>query len=372
MFSIFRLQINLCLDVIAIILFSFTTPSIVHAAPTFGNQSSNLNVDWDFDFVETFDGLQDWVRTEGSIGNTEDVSKMPKLLNGSDSAWGYYSMWGDDRIPPDNWIGSHDYEHNLVWRGTKSVAIDIGDSAYGPSRFGLYMGEGYDEFYLFFMVNIPKNEFPTSCITAEGAPSSCQASAIGVYTPNKTYAWYSSWKFTTFNMDCPSAMCPDRNTYSDYWAILSHIKQYNYGNAPGITLQASPRGFNNSENEWASDGDMKLDPYLGDWFGLEYHVSRRDGITYWDIWFYDKEGNMTKVMDDQPLATLEASQGRRWNQIFFGGNNSETYSWGETMKSAYYIDDVIVDDKRIGPKYFSLIDTNETARPRPPTQVTAE
>jgi hypothetical protein len=191
--------------------------STVDAAPTFGNQSSTLSVDWDFDFVETFDGLADWVRTEGRIGNTDDVSKMPKLLDGSDSAWGYYSMWGDSRMPPDNWIGA--FGDNRVWRGSKSVAIDIGETAAGPSRLGFFMGEGYDEFYLFFMVNIPKNEFPTSCLGG-----SCQAGATGVYTPGEDYSWYSSWKFTTFNIDCSSAMCPDRNTYSEYWSILSHIK----------------------------------------------------------------------------------------------------------------------------------------------------
>ncbi len=337
---------------------------VLNAAPTFGNQSSHLNVEWDFDFVETFDGLQDWVRTEGRVGNVDDVSKMPKLLDGNDSAWGYYSMWGDSRMPPDNWIGS--FGDNRVWRGTKSAAIDIGESAAGPSRLGFYMGEGYDEFYLFFMVNIPKNEFPTSCVTSEGVPSSCQAAATGVYTPDTPYAWYSSWKFTTFNIDCPSAMCPDRNTYSDYWAILSHIKQYNYGNAPGITLHVEADKADdadpNTYDKWASDGDMKLDPYLGDWFGLEYHVTRHETTTDWDIWFYDQNGNATKLMDNKTWPTPAAAQGKKWNQLFFGGNNSNTYVWGPTMQSAYYIDDVIVDDQRIGPKYFNFIKSATPAK----------
>lgn len=344
----------------SIVTFSLSWISVVNAAPTFGNQSSTKNVEWDFDFVERFDGMQDWVSNEGRIGNTDDVSKMPKLLDGSDSAWGYFSMWGDGRTPPDNWIGSHDYENNLVWQGSKSVAIDIGDTAYGPSRFGLYMGEGYEEFYLFFMVNIPKNEFPTSC---EGG--SCQADAIGIYTPGEDYAWYSSWKFTTFNIDCPSAMCPDRNTYSDYWAILSHVKQYNYGTAPGITLHVEADD-GDANDKWASDGNMNLNPYLGNWFGLEYHVTQNATTTDWDIWFYDQNGNATKLMDNKSWPTPDAAQGRPWNQIFFGGNNSDTYTWGPTMKSPYYIDDVIVDDKRIGPKYFSFINGD---RPNPPSNL---
>ena len=40
---------------------------------------------------------------------------------------------------------------------------------------------------------------------------------------------------------------------------------------------------------------------------------------------------------------------------FFGGNNSNTYSWGPTMQSVYYIDDVIIDEERIGPRYFEII-----------------
>jgi hypothetical protein len=348
----------------ALLLISNLCISTVYAAPTFGNQSSNLNIEWDFDFVETFDGLDDWVRTEGRIGNTDDVSKMPKLLNGSDSAWGYYSMWGDSRLPPDNWIGA--FGDNRVWRGSKSVAIDIGETAAGPSRLGFFMGDGYDEFYLFFMVNIPKNEFPTSCLGG-----SCQAGATGVYTPGEDYTWYSSWKFTTFNIDCPSAMCPDRNTYSEYWSILSHIKQYNYGSAPGITIHVE--GDDGDQNDkWASDGNMNLNAYLGDWFGLEYHVTQNSTTTDWDIWVYDSAGNATKVMDNKTWPTPADAQGRSWNQIFFGGNNSNTYVWGSTMKSAYYIDDVIVDDKRIGPKYFSLISTNSPAPPSPPTHVVIE
>jgi hypothetical protein len=152
-----------------------THVGLVSAQPSFGPQSSTKYLEWDFDFVEEFDGLAEWVSTEGKVGNVHDVSKMPKLENGSDSAWGYYSCWTDE-TPPQKWIGA--YGDNRVWRGDKSVAIDIG-GARGPSRFGLFMGDGYEEFYLFFMVNIPKNEFPTSC---EGGD--CKGN-VGVYTQRR-------------------------------------------------------------------------------------------------------------------------------------------------------------------------------------------
>lgn len=325
-----------------------------YAAPTFGPQSSNKNVEWDFDFVETFDGLSDWVRTEGRVGNVNEVSKMPKLLDGSDSAWGYFSVW-DDTPPPQKWITA--YGDNRVWRGDKSVAIDIGGSK-GPSRFGLYMGEGYKDFYLFFMVNIPKNEFPTSC-----AGDKCQASSIGTYEPGKNYAWFSSWKFNTFNIGCDSAMCPFRNTYSDDFHVITHLQKYNYGSAPGITVHFE--GVNDDNDKWALDGNTNLDDVLGDWFGLEYHVTQTATQTIFQLWLYDQEGNAIQLMENGVWPTPAAVQGEYWNQFFFGGNNSSTYTWGSTMQSEYYIDDVIIDDKRIGTKYFNFI-KGSNAVPLPP------
>lgn len=332
------------------------------AAPSFGPQSSSKNTAWDFDFVEEFDGLQNWVRTEGRIGNTDEASKMPKLLDGSDSAWGYFSMWGDSRVPDQDWIG--EFGDNRVWRGTKSVAIDIGETAKGPSRFGLHMGEGYTDFYLFYMVNIPKNQWPTSCI--EG---SCKAAATGVYSEGSPYTWYSSWKFNTFNMDCPSAMCPDRNTYSDKWMLLTHLKQYNYGSAPGITMHFEGHG-DDAQDKWATDGNSNLNSLIGDWFGIEYHVIQLETETIFETWIYDQSGNATKIMDRGVWSTPEQAQGTKWNQFFFGGNNSNTYAWGPTMQSYYYLDDVIIDDKRIGPKYFSLI--SGSSLPVPPENLSGK
>ncbi|MEJ2619113.1 MAG: hypothetical protein P8163_02380 [Candidatus Thiodiazotropha sp.] len=116
---------------------------------------------------------------------------------------------------------------------------------------------------------------------------------------------------------------------------------------------------------------MNLNAYLGDWFGLEYHVTQNATTTDWDIWVYDSEGNATKFMENKAWPTPVVAQGRNWNQIFFGANNSNTFSWGPTMESPYCIDVCNRLDKRIGHKYFSL-NNNMPARPSPPTQVYAE
>lgn len=311
----------------------------------FGPQSSSAAADWGFDFVETFDGLSDWVRTEGSVGNVHDVARMPKLLDGSDSAWGYYSAWSD-ATPPSSWIGAFGDER--VWRGTKSAAIDLGGAA-GPSRFGLYMGEGYDEFHLFFMVNVPRNEFPTSC-----AGGRCRDGATGTYTEGESYAYFGSWKFNTFNLGCPSALCPDRDTYSEHWHLVAHLKQNSYATDPGIMIRMEGHG-DDSMDRWANAGDRSLNDLLGDWFGIEYHVTQLDAETVFDAWVYDQDGTATQVLEGQRWTNPASARGQRWNQFFFGGNNSNTYSWGPTMQSVYYIDDVIIDEERIGPRYFEII-----------------
>jgi hypothetical protein len=318
--------------------------SIAGAEPTFGPQSSALNVDWDFDFVETFDGLQDWVRNDGAIGNVssvESLSKLPKLADGSESAWGYYSMWST-RTQEQSWIGVRD--GNKAWRGDKSLAIDLGGRS-GPSRLGLFMGDGYKEFYLFKMVNIPKNEWPTSC---EGG--ACQSSATGIYTEGENYTWFSSWKFIAFNMGCASDWCVP---YGPNYHQIAHIKKYNYGDYPGLTMHLESADHNN--DTWGLGGDKNLNGYVGDWMGVEYHIKQTATQTIWDIWVYDRAGNAMKVIDTEAYPTPSSAQSQSWNQVVFGGNNSATYKWGDTMESVYYIDDVIVDDKRIGPKYFAYI-----------------
>jgi hypothetical protein len=324
---------------------------------SFGPQSSTFAADNDFDFAETFDGLDNWRPNngaEGAVGEeANDNLKMPRI-NGQDSAWGFYTIWGDGRTPPQDWIGA--YGDNRVWRGTKAATIDIGGTAAGPSRLGLHMGEGYEDFYLFYMVNIPKNEWPTSCPFEEDGVTptpdgTCNNSAQGVYTEGEAYKWYSSWKFNTFNLDCPSAICPDRSTYSDKWNMLTAIKQYNYGSDPGTHIIYEGR---DQTAIWAANAD-NLDTYIGDWFGVEFRVTISGDTSTFSTWVYDQSGNAMLVGDNVAFPMPSEAVGTKWNQFLFGGNNSDTYSWGPTMQSAYYVDDLIIDDQRIGPKYFQAI-----------------
>lgn len=90
---------------------------------------------------------------------------------------------------------------------------------------------------LFYMVNIPKNMFPTSCSRRK-----CQGGGpTGHYEEGKPYAYISSWKFNTFNMNCGSNECPNRGTYGEHH-MVPHIKKNNYGPAPGLIIKAENTG----------------------------------------------------------------------------------------------------------------------------------
>src|SRR5690606_25585511 len=70
---------------------------------TFGVQSSDKAAKWGFDFVEEFDGLQDWNQSScrlsggtNACGNRHDTyaaNLMPKTASGQKAAWGYFSVW---------------------------------------------------------------------------------------------------------------------------------------------------------------------------------------------------------------------------------------------------------------------------------------
>jgi PKD repeat protein len=321
--------------------------------PYFGNQSSSAYLEWDFDFVETFDNLANWVNHDGRAGNVTDISKMPKLEDGSDSPWGYYSMWSDN-AQTQNWISN--YGDNRVWRGTKSACIDFEGNG-GPSRFGLYFGDpsndhpentGYDDIYIFYMVNIRANNWPTHI----------DENKVGTYTPGEGYEWISSWKFNTLNM---GAIAPHKyisttdGRYSTYH-IVPHLKADNYTQDGQIIVTNSLR---DGENEVFPARGKSVDEYLDNWWGVEFHfrnvMEGDEQVTYQDVWVYGPDGQTTQALTNARIVFESQSISNKWNEFYFGGNNSNTYIYGPTMQGDYYVDDFIIDDQRIGPKYFRMI-----------------
>lgn len=94
--------------------------------------------------------------------------------------------------------------------------------------------------------------------------------------------------------------------------------------------------------------------------GVEFRLRNINNDTKFvmDIWVYDQQGNAQHVLRGHKFPIASAAHGGSWDHFLFGGNNSNSWTWGSSMESHYYIDDFIVDDGskgRIGPRYFAII-----------------
>jgi len=337
-----------------ILLVHTTQLSFAQTGWVFGPQSSNKNIEWGFDFVETFDNLQDW---QGN--NREDVTitkypdDFPKHADGLQSNWDYYSIVATPS--GKNWIAFHGSEN--VWGGSgKSLCIDLAKTVVdGPSRFGLYFGDGtpesgYDDIYIFHMVKIPKNEWPTHIDSSTG---------VGTYTAGEPYTWFSSWKFGTINMGMtgPHEFNNELSPYSPFH-IIPHIKRYKFAPIFGLALILEPYGIPGGGHSGFWGLGKGIEHLLPGWWGVEFHFKNftegAENFTSMDVWIYDESGNSWKALDNTKVQNVSQPFSHKWNFWFFGGNNSRTYTWGPTMESPYYIDDFIINKSRIGPKYFAM------------------
>jgi hypothetical protein len=98
------------------------------------------------------------------------------------------------------------------------------------------------------------------------------------------------------------------------------------------------------------------------WVTVELHIKVADpdqsnGTT--ELWLYDEAGNIishASFTGDNSMALL----GHKTNKIEFGGNNIFSSYFSATANdqswdTRWYLDDVIVANRRIGPTYFSLV-----------------
>jgi hypothetical protein len=336
---------------------------------------SFANADWEATLksafpsgiVDTFDNLQDWTGANfyGGKGNHYESETLPKKTDGSPSLWTFYAQWGTTSTSP--WIGNFGTGTSVTG---KSAIIDIG-SANGPNRLGMYFGNGsassgYSDIYIFYRYKYPQNEWPTH--TSGTCGGSGGNDPCGVYQEGEGWTfWWTAWKMNTINMGCtgPNAatQCGSAEPYSDYH-IVPHIRQSTINNLKyvleptGKTLNASVTTSNiPSRNKWG---------------GVEFHyrnyVSGGQSLTDMDVWDYDERGVATQVMNTvtNDYTGLQPSTDK-WNFFFLGGNNTESYGWGPTMHSGYYVDDVIINGSRIGPTYYSLLNgASDTTAPAAP------
>lgn len=340
-----------------------------------------------FDIAESFDELDDWLPSY-SRGTVTDQSRMPvKTADGSPSIWNAYSYWPTDQTT-DYWIKNHGAAN--VWGGTgKSMILDMDQddstSNLGPGRLKTYFGSntadqispytnsgivesGYrDDVYIFTMVKIPATNFSKT---------------------EEDYDYFSFFKFqvlatgktnvsdcTEGRSDCEygasniHTMLTTGATYDDKLRLkLEYYSDaYTDGDGSGVwdALNLPDQGsswfqkYVPAASNTAADV-LQTSTENGEWFGLETHVHRgTPGATngYQEYWLYDDVGSIHyvgRVPSDYMMVPTERDWG--FNYFFQGGNISfQSTVDSEGLTTTYYVDDIVIDNDRIGPTYFSML-----------------
>jgi len=343
------------------------------------NTSWQLALEQHFDIVETFDQLQDW-NPAYSRGTITDQNKMPKKIDGTLSIWKGYSYW-PTVASPSAWIKNHGTSN--VWSGTgKSLILDMDqndtNANLGPSRLKTYFGgptadsispyssagieeSGYrGDVYIFEMIKLPTNIFPAQEIS----------NSYG--TRNKYYSYFKFHVLATGKTnisDCTEGRPDCEYGASNIHTMLTnsnsgyqHFKLGYYSDADWVDLNLPVDGF----QKWSPENNESfLDSRLGTWFGLEVHVHRGDpGVAngFQEYWLYDSNGTeyyVGRVPADYSMMTANHNWG--FNYFFQGGNISfQTDVVAQGLNTTYFIDDIILDNNRIGPTYFAEYELYKT------------
>ena len=105
----------------------------------------------------------------------------------------------------------------------------------------------------------------------------------------------------------------------------------------------------------------------GNWVGMEvrWKIGTLNGMdAEYEEWYYDESGN---VISHNLKTGLRAKTefNNRINKFVLGGNRfAQTYGLqeGDVGNGSFYVDDLIIDDQRVGPTYFSLLAGNSIIR----------
>lgn len=310
-----------------------------------------------FDIAETFDELQDWqgaMRGDNCSGDSYP-DDFPKKKDGSKSIWNYYSFWKSS-ASSRNWIDFHGEEN--VWTGDgKSLCLDYATND-GPERFGTYIGDGdpskgYSDVHIFYFTKYTEDFFPHD------------NSGFDYYAYLKTLEACTGFR-AVMEWGTPEEQAvlgnsnARKHNYGLNYVILN-IREY-YG---GLTPLFSKRISSSTGTTVEMEDTYPRADYFGDlvrrgeWFAIEYRLKLSEpagadnGVL--EVWAYDMYGNtinhhrytqVTFAKPDDPSRPFN----HRYNKFFWGGNRSY-----DTNEGHVYIDDIVIDDQRIGPTYFEML-----------------
>ena len=354
-----------------------------------------------FDWVETFIQYDDWQPTETTTSLLYDENfdgvdfDGPVITGASDSDWNTYGTW-DIVAPAVPIIQDHgstkrvtDKSMMVGYNAKSTISTYEGDV--GVFKTMIYFGDGnpagYSDMYFFTRVFIPENYFPTSVAgvgtdfdTVQGDDTT--VAHVDGHQPAEmtSHKWISfgtgflntrDWRNVDTETTCmtySSPLCPS-GPYGGN-EIWLHLKNKTFDSVYSITpkLERYDGGY---QETW---GTAPVGSYFGKMVGLEVHLkvettagTSNDGVA--ECWFYDENGTATQFFSSSARTFLKVNQdGTGFNRLWFVGNIRVRgkegadlyYNCGEGMDCVTYFDDLIINDTRIGPTYYNLLNGEST------------
>lgn len=335
-----------------------------------------------FDIVETFDGYANWHGTSYN-GCEYDTFDLPLLMDGAPGKWEkscYYER-SDGSTPPTA-IADHGAGKRVTGKSVRlnhpGNGLDKGELGLFTRFFGSPGDEfsGYDEVYVFFRMYLPNNAFPTyaqpnasgGCAYDQENPPVVKYIEGNEYYPTASWKWFNintGWKdgVCFANGDCPPI---DNCRYGNNEVHL-HLKggaTQNYQKTFALDIFDTP----SSGVHWGNPGAIIYNKLIGVelYFKLESALGVCDGV--FKGWVYDENGNKTLAFDNAGLCFRPAAgqgcyqagktENHKFNRLALESNKhviGSPYNCGTGMDCDWYLDDLIIDDQEIGPKYYSLL-----------------
>lgn len=330
------------------------------------------NLEQAFDIVETFDTLQDWQGTVvGHYSSTP--ADMPKKEDGSASIWKQY--YTSDAAAA-NWIQNHG--EGFVWKGSKSLCIngknlcDQDNPAqtlgYGPNRLTTFFGDGvsgksgYKEIHIFFMIKFRDGFFLRDLADTEYmrlldiSSGFTKVDYWGAISEHNEVC--DDPKYKTFDGVNLTVLEIVGGEVSANSGLFFRDKAYTASLAQGSCYGSSSttQRYNNAniaslckENQWAG---IEITADIGT-------VGHTDGAL--TISVYNDKGE--KIGNEPAANQLRlVTFDHYYNKVTIGGNKCFYPSWGN--ENRFYIDDFIIDNEEIAPKYFELLTGNPIEAPQ--------